>query len=297
MADPMLDTASQRPATGLDAGARKLILRVVEQLPADVIAVFFHDLYSGYDDYFDALEPVWGKGVSRACQVAVVSAGRRATDPTRHGITGDSAVRERGAKAAALLLKMPEADFRRAIFDAQRRNPDPGDRVRITRICQKPGIPWAYEPDQGFVWVGDEETETHAVRPALAAISDPRFAGGVKSDFDSARSELAIGTPKALSKCLHQAACAVESAIKVTLDEHQVTYDEKDAAQALFDHLVAEGIVPRYMGRIALGAISPRNEKGGHGPGATPHSVPVEEAEATLASAAVAIAYLHTQLP
>jgi hypothetical protein len=240
---------------------------------------------------------VWDKGVSRACQLAVVSAGRRATNPTLHGITGDSATRERGAKASALLLKMPDGDFRRAVFDAQRRNPDPSDQVRITRICQKRGIPWAYEPDQGFVWVGDEETETQAIRPALAAISAPRFAGGVKSHFNSAREELAFGTPLALSKCLHQAACAVESAMKITLDEHKETYDSGDTAQRLFKHLVDADIVPRYMERVVLGAMIPRNKKGGHGPGAIPHSVPLEAAEATFASASVAIAYLHKRLP
>jgi hypothetical protein len=51
------------------------------------------------------------------------------------------------------------------------------------------------------------------------------------------------------------------------------------------------------MESIVLGANGPRNKKGGHGAGATPHGVPVEEAEATLASAAVAIAYLHKLLP
>jgi hypothetical protein len=40
-----------------------------------------------------------------------------------------------------------------------------------------------------------------------------------------------------------------------------------------------------------------RNKKAGHGAGEVPHDVPQEMAEGVLASAAVAIAYLHKLLP
>lgn len=114
---------------------------------------------------------------------------------------------------------------------------------------------------------------------------------------ESARAELALGTPKALSQSVHQSGCAIESAMKVVLDERRIAYDAKDTAQRLFENLTQNGIVTRDMERLVLGAATPRNKKGGHGAGATPHQVRPADAEAVLASAAVAIAYLHKKLP
>ena len=52
------------------------------------------------------------------------------------------------------------------------------------------------------------------------------------------------------------------------------------------------------MKDVVLGTVTPRNRLGlGHGAGQQPHAVPVEVAEAALASAAVSIAYMHNFLP
>jgi hypothetical protein len=74
-----------------------------------------------------------------------------------------------------------------------------------------------------------------------------------------------------------------------------VRYDENDSAFKLFDNLVSAKIVPQFMQFSVLATASPRNKRGGHGPGETPHEVPREIAEAVLASGAVT--YLHKQLP
>ena len=65
-----VDTSVQRPATGLDAGARTLILRVVEEImvgqrssvPTQTVVIrwFFENRYGGYDDYMGAIESGWG---------------------------------------------------------------------------------------------------------------------------------------------------------------------------------------------------------------------------------------------
>jgi hypothetical protein len=290
MANPMLDTASQRPPTGLDAGARKLILQVLDRPPAEVLALFFLDRFANIEDYFVAVERVWGVQAARSCRHAVAD--------TQSPVTiGRLAANAQNAAALALLLAMPEPDFRLAIsmiFDRVR-----GANVagRITDICKARGAPWKFDLVDGFVWIGDEEIESKAIVPALSAIADRRFAGGVRQEFESARGELALGTPAALSKCLQQSGCAVESAMKITLDEHGITYPATATAQPLFDHLETAGIVPRSMEKLVLAASTPRNKKGGHGAGAVAHVVAIEEAEAVFANSAVAIAYLHERLP
>jgi hypothetical protein len=289
MADPTLDTASQRSATGLDPAARKLSLQIVDQAPSAILSVFFIDRFAGYADYYAAVSEVWGADRARSCERAVSTAAAEVSNPLV--VSTRDAARERETRARALLEHMPEPDFRTAVADTLRIEPKPGAAARITELCRRRGAPWAFREGHGFEWVGDEEIERTAVLPALSAVSDPRFAGGVKSDFESARAELALGTPKALSQSVHQSGCAIESAMKVVLNERQIAYDAKDTAQRLFEHLVQNGIVTRDMERLVLGAATPRNKKGGHGAGATPHQVAPEDAEAVLGSAAVAIAY------
>ncbi len=62
IADPHFDTATQRPATGLNEGARLLILGVLHEATGGdanaviVAAAFFRDRFSGPADYLDAVE-------------------------------------------------------------------------------------------------------------------------------------------------------------------------------------------------------------------------------------------------
>jgi hypothetical protein len=297
MADPMVDTASQRPATGLDKGARELVLRVIEELEGGnalgVIEAFFHDRFGGRRDYYEALERVWGHGWRRFCEEAVFSAEIQADHamtfpmPSKH-LVG----------AYTLLIHMPESDFRLAIEKALEHNPNAQDGCRrISEICRARGAPWVMTEQDGFEWVGDAIVERELLRPALSILEDSRFAGGVKTDFDTARNELRIGTPAANKQAVGEAASAVESAMKVLLDATGGTYAETDTAQRLFQLLVDAGTVPRYMERVVLAAALPRNKTAAHGAGATPHNVTATEAGAVVAAAAGAIAYLGKLLP
>lgn len=298
MADPYLDTAAQRAATGLDQGARNLIVRVVTDVaalgPDEIVGLFFRDRFGGLEDYFAAVRQVWSDGTAFQLGRVVQDAGINAEFPTSLGPGPDPHT----VRAFTLLLHAPEPDFRLAIDDALKAAGKVGAAAeRITAICRNRGTPWAFSHLHGFEYVGDEEVERQLIRPALAAINRPEFVGGVRQEFNSARAELTRGSPEALKQAIHEAGCCLESAMKVVLDVHGVTYQLGDTAQPLFNHLERAGIVPRHMEKLVLVAMTPRNRKGGHGAGAEAHVVNPDEAGAIVAGAAGAIAYLATRLP
>src|SRR5436309_3098483 len=114
------DSAELRSATGLDKGARYLILRVVEQMAAArqanipaaslIVGWYFEDRHGGIADYLGAVESSFGWH-ARAHLEHVVAEARAAAEfpddlrimPTQLSI--ESAI------AAALLSEMPEPDF------------------------------------------------------------------------------------------------------------------------------------------------------------------------------------------
>jgi hypothetical protein len=291
--DPMLDTASQRPATGMDGGARQLILDTLEGCPERlVLQGFLRDAYPDLQDYVNAITEVWGEDAATDLGYAVnVRANEMSTVPA-YG----EAHRKEQEIANAALLHVPEPDFRLAVHRAVQEQKLAANPVeRINTICKRRGIPWEFTAADGFTWIGDAVVEELAVRPALSAIQDPRFSGA-KDHFDAARSELAEGKPKALRQSVHESACAVEAAMKAVLTQRGVEYDERDTAFKLFGGLEDAGIVPKFMEYAVLGAASPRNKRGGHG-AEEPHDVGQDLAEAVLASSAASIAYLQKALP
>jgi hypothetical protein len=278
----------------MDTAARQLILNTLEGASnRSITYAFLQDRYADFADYTVAVREVWGDSPADRMSNAVARAVNE--QPTVVAFGDTQRAEERVANA--VLLAMPEPDFRMAVLEVVRGHRLASDPVaRITSICRKRGIPWEFTSSEGFRWIGDAEVEASAMRPALSAVEDSRLLG-VKSHFDSARSELALGTPTALRQSVHESACAVEGAMKVLLTQRKVPYDEKAAAFKLFDSLVNAGILPQFMQFSVLAAASPRNKRGGHGAGEVPHDVPQEMAEAVLASAAVSIAYLHKLLP
>jgi len=294
----MIDTAAQRAATGLDEGARKLVLQVVMGQarigPKEVVALFFRDRFGGPDDYLEAVGNVWGEAEGFRLRQIVAGAHTDAEMAISFGERRDP----REAASLALLLHSPEPDFRLAISEALRAaNAMEAAAERITAICRNRGAPWAFDHPDGFEYVGDEEIERELIRPASAAIKRPEFAGGVRQEFEAARAELAKGTPGDLKQAIVEAGAAIESAMKVVLEARGTAYGAGDTASVLFNHLVDAGVVPRHLQNLVLVAMTPRNRKGGHGGGAQPHEVNAAEAEAIVAGGAGAIAYLATRLP
>lgn len=210
----MLDTASQRPATGMDGGAPQLILNTLEGCPECLVMDgFLRDACPDLGDYVSAVGRVWGEDVAAdLAHELTARASQMSTAPS----FGD-AYRKDEDIANALLLNMPEPDYRLAVKVAvQERKLAANPVARINEICQRRGIPWELTAADGFAWVGDAEVEELAIRPAISAIDDPRLTGA-RDHFNTARSELATGTPTALRQCVLESACAVESAMKAVL--------------------------------------------------------------------------------
>jgi len=289
------DTAARRSATGLDTGARSLILRVVHEsgdLTAHhVVAALFRDRYGSFADYYAAVEEVRGGAIGFTL--------RRAVDEAAVGASDFGWQRDPDeATARALLLNMPEADFRVAIERGLRVVFRMGQAAdRIASICRTRGVPWRFDQASGFQWIGDAVVARDLVEPALTAINDPRFTGGVRSEFDSARSALRQATAESRKQAIHESGCCVESAMKVVLDERRIPYDARGGAKRLFERLVEERLTPSYMRCIVLAPTMPRNQTAAHGAGAIAHDPTPAEAESVVASAAGAIAYLHSLLP
>jgi hypothetical protein len=294
-----LDTAAQRPATGLDIGARDLIVNLVGDViahrqshasaPELIVGVYFHDRYGGLDDYVTAVRSVWGERASFFLDQAISEARTNAT----FSFTLGPRVSEETAVAITLLRSMPEPDFRLAV-EATLRYLESLQLVadRVTAICRNRGVPWLLDPEDGFMWIGDDVIEREIVQPALTILNDRRFARGVRVEFEHARTELKLGTPQARKHVLTEASAAVESAMKVVLTERRVAYASKDAAQKLFEHLRDNGLVARDTEEMVLAVPRARNKRGGHGAGAVAHDVRQAEAEAFIAAAATAIVFL-----
>ncbi len=168
---------------------------------------------------------------------------------------------------------------------------------RITTICRNRGIPWRLDPHDGFEWIGDQTIEREVMAPALTILNDVRLASGAGKEFAQARAELKLGTPEARKQVLVEAACAVESTMKVLLQRRKISYDPRDTAQKLFEHLRDNGVIAADTERMVLACATPRNKRAGHGAGAVAHEVKQHEAEAFVAAAATAIVFLGTLLP
>jgi hypothetical protein len=299
MAESDLDTAALRPATGLDDGARMLIVQVAGSVKGPVelsgdpatfiVRTYFRDRYGGFDDYLRAVQSVWGDEEATDLSVAVSTAG---------GSGHFESVPWEATQAGVLLRGMPEPDFRRAIEETVR-HLERRDQAaeRITAICRSRGIPWVLDPQAGFEWVGDETIEREVMQPALTILNDPRFASGVAVEFNKARDELKEGTPEARKQVLTEASNSVESAMKVVLDENRIAYDPRDAAQNLFEHLYNNGLADRTMDPLVLAVPRARNKRGGHGAGAVAHDISEVDAETYLSGAAAAIVFLGKLLP
>ena len=302
-----VDTSVQRPATGLDAGARTLILRVVEEImvgqrssvPTQTVVIrwFFENRYGGYDDYMGAIESVWG-GAERFRLEQAVAEAQVSAEFALGGFALHSSPRGQEAGQLALLLGMPEPDFRLAVEIALRNLDYLAETAeRITTICRNRGIPWRLDPNEGFEWIGDQTIEREVMVPALTILNDPRFGPGAGTEFAQARAELKLGTPEARKQVLQEAACAVESAMKVLLQQKRISYDPRSTAQKLFEHLRDGGVIAADTERMVLACATPRNKRAGHGAGAVAHDVQQHEAEALLAAAPTAIAFLGKLLP
>lgn len=276
---------------------RKVLLRALTSGGADHAAIvrsfFEREAYGDWEDYSAAVVEVWGDRHAAAIQAAMRS------EFAEHRIHAPGVI-----EPTAFLLSIPEPDFLTAVEAGVTAVTNPlvsgGLPQRLNDLCVQRGLPYRVEgvgPWTRFIWTGDAVVSEQVIAPALSALDDPRLALGPRVEFDAARAELRAATPQARKQAVAEACNAVESAMKVLLDERQIGRPSRANAQNLFNALSGAGAVPNEAAEIVLGASRFGNRKGRHGAGPVAHDVTPGEAEAVVSSAATALTFLATRLP
>ena len=202
------------------------------------------------------------------------------------------------------LISIPTADFLTAIEaslglvrDAARIAALP---IEINKVCERRGIPYRLNGVgrlAEFEWVGDAAIAGQVVTPALSALDDPRLASGARTEFNGARDQLRKNTPESRKRAVAEACSAVESTMKVVLEEHGRPRPKAENLTNLVKTLIDERLVEKDAREILVAPGFFGNRKGRHGAGPVAHDVTEPEAEAAVGAAPVAIKYLASQLP
>jgi hypothetical protein len=116
-----------------------------------------------------------------------------------------------------------------------------------------------------------------AITPALALLSDPRFAGA-NEEFLKAHEHYRHGR---LGECLVDCLKAFESSMKIICDLKRWSYKPTDTAKPLIEVCLANNLVPTFTQQqltslrtlLESGVPTVRNKQAGHGQGATRHQV------------------------
>jgi hypothetical protein len=265
--------------------------------------------YADIEDYLDAVAIVWGDSEADAI-VTQIAQDDHYTQETRAYIPAHGG-RLAGYSPEAFLNSLPEPDFLTCIEIGQRMIRDLSVRSHFpssaNRLCERRGIPYRVAGSTSsveFLWAGDAIVEEEAIQPALSALADPRLAEGPGEEFATARRELREGTPAALKQAVAEASNAVESALKVLLTEHGQPVPASQNVDQLFVACKAANLFPPAadgkgvpVEQILVGPTRFGNRRGRHGGGPVPHNVERDEAEAVVASAAVAITFIAKRLP
>ena len=133
-------------------------------------------------------------------------------------------------------------------------------------------------------------------RPALALLSDPRFAGA-NEEFRAAHDHLKAGEHK---DCAVNALKALESTMKAICAAKGWDYPKGARASDLLKNLRRENLFPEFadqsfeqlLATLKSGLPVLRNEAGGHGQGAVPVETPTYVAVYALNLAAAKIRFL-----
>ena len=288
-----LPTIALRPPTGLDRGARRLLVATLGKLGhRAVVTGFFRGTWADLPDYLDGLE----------------AAGRSAeAEAIRHEANLYALSTQEWA--AAVLTFMPDGDFLTALEGAlgyalQYGYAKEHTSEEMNAVCERRGVPYRLTERRTFEWVGDPIVETEVLAPALSALDDPRLAGGPHDEFMAARAAMREGTAQAHRHAVAEACNAVESSLTVLLVQHGQQVPSKPVLGTLLKACRDAGLLPRGadgksapIEHVLASAGRFGNERGRHGAGQEPHDVEPDEAEAVVASAAVALTLIARRLP
>ena len=105
--DPLLDTASQRLPTGMDYGARALILGALQMAHSVIFQAFLAERFLSVDDYLLAVEPVWGQEQAETIRTEIQRAANSVPSVTSFGEQAQA----ENLFALTILAHIPESDF------------------------------------------------------------------------------------------------------------------------------------------------------------------------------------------
>jgi hypothetical protein len=161
---------------------------------------------------------------------------------------------------------------------------------------RRAGFGYRYERGK-IIRIDSELLHQEVTLPALALLSDPRFAGA-DQEFRAAHDHLKAGEYK---DCAVDALNALESTMKAICDAKGWKYDKGARARDLVKLLRREGLFPEFAERsfdqliatLQSGLPTVRNTSGAHGQGATPVDTPAYVAQYALNLAASKIRLLY----
>jgi hypothetical protein len=155
----------------------------------------------------------------------------------------------------------------------------PADKAveELNERFRRAGFGYRYENGE-ITRVDSEFLHQEATQPALALLSDPRFAGA-NDEFRAAHDHLKAGETK---DCVVDALNALESTMKAICDAKGWQYEKRARASDLLSVLRREKLFPEYadksldqlLATLKSGLPAVRNESGGHGQGAVPVETP-----------------------
>ena len=187
----------------------------------------------------------------------------------------------------SLLLKQPLGyTFAGALVQAQE---------ELNHRFREHGVGYRIETFKA-VRIGSDLLHEKAVRPAMAVLREPHFAGA-DEEFKKALGHYRHGEYEdAITEC-HK---ALESTLKVICGQRGWPFDpDKATASQLLNIVFGEGLIPSYLQdqftglrNVLTGISTTRNRSGGHGTGAKPRNVPEHLAAYVVHQTAAAILFL-----
>ena len=157
------------------------------------------------------------------------------------------------------------------------------------------GVGYAFDNGE-IIRVDSQLLHAEAVKPALALLREPEYAGA-QDEFLKAHEHYRHGrTKEALTECLK----ALESVMKAICAKRKWTHDPHAAAKALLDVLFAKELIPSFWSShfsglrstLEAGVPTGRNRLGGHGQGTEVVTVPEYLVSYVLHMTASAIVFL-----
>lgn len=290
----------------MDRGARISLVNLLRASgvePQKLVAVFLHsEAFADLEDYLQAVRHA--RGIEAAEEIRAVVRRTIEANVDENRLDWQAAQREAEVQHGPIgfLVSIPEADFlsviESAVTLAGRKST--AFIAEVNRVCERRGIPYRLcgsKADCKFEWRGDPVIDEVAIAPALTALGDRRLSSGASVEFDGAREELRRNSPESRKRAVGEACSAVESTMKVLLEEHGIPLPTPANLSKLSDCLIQAGIVEGELREMLVAAGFFGNRKSRHGGGYNAHEVGEKTASTVVASAAVAISYLASKLP